>query len=234
MTINPIAQVGAIASSFCGMLSEVCQNTDKTFQNVIVRRYDQNGQLKTFDAEDSTGALVKITDCRYIEEIRTGNLYLDEEKLVVTIKCCFILFGNILLFPFKMVWHVARTAFEVSALGLETIRQLTQRNLSGAWREGISLLPGAIGRNLFALAKAPICSFGVECAALIGLFNPYVGRKWVAAFEKIERNGARYKEVCCPDPDAGLAYKGSAGEIMYVAACFQPRGTSHDVGVQLL
>jgi hypothetical protein len=243
--LSPIAQIQHFWSC-TRLLSSLCESTDSVFRRVHVMKRDETGNIKLYKVKNkTTGETKQVGVLSYIEEIRTGEMQLDEPGYIIVIKCAMIALGMPLYTVGKMGWHMFKTPFEISALAINTLiktgEQLALGRLyEGAveMRHGFSQVPEIFGEGLFEIIKAPIFALGAELAALGGIVRPYHGRGIEKIIEFAWQKGASYQEdFKNPPPRTGEncwdAFVKDVHDThpFYLGPCFQGRGNVNDAQI---
>ena len=227
------------------------------FQRVHLQKKDAEGNIKTYyqkDKEgryvlDETGNYKTFNTLSYIEDLKTGDLYLDESWDIVAVKCAAI---ALLVNPFytlgKLSFYICKTPIEMTVITLDIIAKVGQQFAMCKFyegcieiRNGCSQLFDIAGDGLFEIVKIPIFSLSVELAAIYGMVKPYHGREFEALIEKAWQRGASYKDDFRNIPartgencwqafinDMQLAHP------FYLAHCFQVRGNTHNPRIVVL
>jgi hypothetical protein len=252
---NPFFQIPEV---FCSVVDALFERTDAAFRKVHVTKLDEQGKLKYYDVVDpNTGKVVKdpVTgkpkknpEVTYIEDIRTGNLYLNEDARTVAFKCALLL----LAIPFytvgRMAWHLCKTPFAVGAVAFEALaksgEQFARLKCSEGFKEmgrGLFKALDTAGDELFEVVKAPFFGLGAEFVAFCGIFKPHHFRGWEALIEKKWQNGASYKDDFRNIParkneNCLQAFVKDVREKrpFYLAYCFQVRGNVNDKRIQVI
>jgi hypothetical protein len=207
---------------------------------------DTNGNIKFYHVKDKTTGENKNTAVlSYVEDIRTGEMQLDEPAYIIIVKCVFLSLGMPFYTLGKMAWHTFKTPLEISALAMNALRKASEQFAMGGLYEGaieicrdFSQIPEIFGKGLFEIIKAPIFGLGAELASIYGIFKPYHGRKIEATIERAWQQGVSYK-----DKGDFLNIAPRTGEncwnafvkdmqearSFYLAHCFQVRGNVSDL-----
>jgi hypothetical protein len=244
--LSPVSQVQHVFSSVCSLLSMLCEKTDSVFRRVYVMKKDDNGNIKLYNVKDKeTSTTRKVGVLSYVENIKTGEIQLDEPSHVIAIKCALL----VLAIPFytvgKMAWYASKTPFEITALAMDTLTKSGEQFVIGRcyegiveMRRGISQIPEMFGNGLFEIIKAPIFGLVAELASISGIFKPYYGRMIEAIIEQAWQQGASYKDDFRNVlPRAGEncwdAFVKDVHDAhpFYLAHCFQVRGNVHDARI---
>lgn len=219
------------------------------FRRTFINKLDEHGQPRLFDVVDRTSNQVTRTPLlTYVEDVATGDLYLDEEWHVLAVKCTAIALGNPIYALGTEVWYFTKTLLVVVTIAADAIKkigtQVSQGELStvGAtcW-EWLTETGSALGEGIWGIVSTPFFAIGVEFAALYGIFDQYRGRKWIAAIEHAWQRGASYKEdnqwpvhqenENCWDSFVQDIKK---ARTHYLANCFQVRGNIRDANIRVI
>ena len=231
------------------ILTRLCERTETAFRRVHVMKRDEQGHIKLYDKKDPlTGAVRKDALLNYIEDVRTGELYLDEPTYVVAVKCAVITLGMPLYAFGRMTWNLVKTPIEIGTIALDAIRQLSTQLRQCHLKESASTLKTAViqstaafGHGLYEIVKAPLFMLGCELAAIYGIFRPYHGRKYEAILEHFWQRGVSYKNdfVSIPARPGESCWEAFRKDIMnahtcYLARCFQVRGNVNESRVVVI
>ena len=214
------------------------------FRRTFINKLDEQGQPRVYNLVDlKTGeASGRGSLLSYIEDVATGNLYLDEDRAVVATKCIMIaLLGNPIYAVIKEGWHFAKMLLVISTIGIDTIRKLGEqfqedkpKGIDSICWKAVCETGSALKEGIWGIVSTPFYAVGVELAAVYGIFDQYQGRKWVAAIERSWQNGVSYKEdlkqcVQSPGENAWDAFvrNSKQARIPYLARCFQVRDNTH-------
>jgi hypothetical protein len=241
--LDPIAQIQQFYSSLSSLLSTLCERTDSAFRRIYVMKKDDRGNIKLYDVKDKkTGEIKKTGIISYIEDIKTGEMQLDEPSYVIAIKCALLVLGIPFYMVGKMAWYTLKTPFEITALAMNTLVKAgehfaIERYYEGIieMRRGFSQIPEMFGNGLFEVIKTPIFSLGAQLTCVYGTFRPYHGRKFEAMIEHAWQQGASYKEDFRNVPlrtgeNCWSAFVKDVHDAhpFYLAHCFQVRGNVND------
>ncbi len=247
--LSPISQIQQFCSSLNSFLSTLCEGVDSAFRRVHVMKKDANGNIRLYDVKDKeTGTTRKVGVLSYIEDIKTGEMQLDEPSYVIATKCALLVLGIPFYTVGKMAWHVFKTPFEITVLAVNTLVKAGDqfaicRYYEGMMemRRGFSQVPEMFGNGLFEIIKAPLFGLGAELASIYGVFRPYHGRKIEAIIEKAWQQGASYKDdfrnitprvgESCWDAFVKDVWDARP---FYLAHCFQVRGNVNDPRVVII
>jgi hypothetical protein len=217
----------SLIQDFCSSVGSLCERTNAAFRRVHVEKKDENGNLKLYNVTDpdtgkavkdpATGKVKKKSVITYIEDIRTGNLYLDEEAHVVAFKCFVLVFAIPFYTVGKMAWHL----FKIPCGLFQSLE--------------------IVGNNLLEVVKAPLFGIGAELAAIGGIIKPYKFRTWEAIVENKWQNGVSYKEDFrkIPPRKGENCWQAFMKDIrqkrpLYLAYCFQVRGNVNDPRIHVI
>lgn len=228
------------------------EEAQAAFRRTFINKLDEQGNPRFYNIIDlETGKPTGGRDSllSYIEDVATGNLYLDEDRSTVATKCIMIAFlGNPLYALTREVWALTKMLLVVSTIGLDTIRKLGEKfyegNLQGidsiCW-EAVCETGSALKEGIWGIVSTPFYAVGVELAALYGTFDQYRGRKWVAAIEHAWQNGVSYQEdhkehVRNPDENRWVSFVRDVKQarVPYLANCFQVRGNIHQSDIRVI
>lgn len=249
-TLTPTAQLGQLFSAMGTLLRSLAESTDSAFRRTTISKLDANGIVRTYDVTDpSTGQTTRSKQLFYIEDLKTGELYKDEQWLESANKCFLIALGNPLLSAAKILWKALKSPFEITAVACDRLSRVRDLWSDGHVGRGlISLfyatykIGGTLCSCLFDIVKIPLFSLGIELGALYGIVKPYHGRKIVAMVEHAMQKGIPYKGDCIRGKDAKLNpdlyeiydFHFHSERPLYLAYCFQVRGNIKDPRVILV
>lgn len=226
-----------------------CSGTKAAFRRTFLNKLDMDGQPRMFDAIDRrTHQITRTPLLSYVEDVATGDLYLDEEWHVVATKCVAIALGNPLYALGTELWHLTKTILVVGVVAIDAIKrlgeQIGQGNLEVVGTIGWHWLvetARTVGEGIWGIVSTPFYAIGVEFAALYGIFDQYQGRKWVAAIEHSWQNGASYREdLEWPVRQENRNFWDAFVEDLkksrthYLANCFQVRGNVQDPNIRVI
>ncbi|MBS0604326.1 MAG: hypothetical protein JSS60_04720 [Verrucomicrobia bacterium] len=247
--LSTYSQFEQLFSSIGTILTTLCDRTETAFQRAHVMKRDAQGNIKLYDSKDpATGEVRKVGVLTYIEDVKSGELFLDEPAYIVSVKCALIALGMPFYTLGKMSWHIFKTPFEIGAIALETLYKTGEQLALGklyegavSMRSGITQAAEAFGTGLYEIVKAPFFGLGCELAALYGVVKPFHGRKIEAMIEKAWQNGASYKEdfrnvPARPGETCWQAFRKDMQDAhpFYLAHCFQVRGNVHDPRITVI
>ena len=215
------------------------------WQRVTAYRFDKDGKPMTETVKDSkTG--VEITqkkEYKYIEDVRTKELYWDEPAYVIAMKCMGIILATPLYTVTYMAMNLAKLPLGIVAIAgttLEKVGSLLKEHkiidaASTFWKGIIIQLPKQAFTHIWNIVKSPLFALGIEFAAIYGIFDPFRGRAIEAKIEHAWQNNVLYKEDLreTQTPDTGSCWRNfvndvTASQAFYLAWCFQVRGDSND------
>lgn len=224
-------------------------SSEAAFRRTFLNKLDDTGQPRMFDVVDRrTNQVTRTPLLSYVEDVATGDLYLDEEWHVLATKCAAVALGNPLYALGTEVWHFTKMLIVVGVVAMDAIKkmgeQFCQGDAEGAgatcWN-WITETGSALSEGIWGMASTPFYALGVEFAALYGIFDQYRGRKWVAAIEHSWQKGASYKEdhewpvrnenQHCWDSFVQDLKK---ARTHYLANCFQVRGNVRDANIRVI
>jgi hypothetical protein len=237
-SLSPIAQIHQYFESLGSILTSVCESTDTAFRRVTVSKRDADGNIKFYNVKDKqTGEQRRVSQLTYIEDVKSGNLYLDEDAFVVATKCAMIFCAAPFYAFGEMSWHLCKTPIEVTTLAIDVISKVGQQLILGRFYEaaleigyGTIQVLESLGSGLFEIVKAPIFGFGMQLAAVYGVIKPYHGRKIEALIENAWQKGAHFKQdfrdiPARPGENCWQAFVKDVKDSrpLYLAYCFQVR-----------
>lgn len=237
--LDAFSQFRKLGNALASLFTSQCESTDSAFRRVYLMKRDEQGNIRLFDKKDPvTGVIRKDALLNYIEDARTGEIYLDEPQYIVAVKCALIALGMPLYTFGRMAWNAVKTPLEIGTIALDTLSRLGEQlrqchfsEAASAMKRGCVQILGSLGNGLFEIVKAPLFMFGCELAAIYGIFRPYHGRKFEGMIENAWQRGASYKEdfVRIPARPGESCWESFRKDIMsahafYFAQCFQVRG----------
>lgn len=249
--LNPCAQIQQFCNSLCSIVGTVCESAHSAFGHVQVIKYDEQGNIKFYNKKEKvldpdTGQTKFVTKKEsirtYIEDLKTGKLYMDEEWYVVSMKCAAIALGMPFFTIGVMSWQLAKTPIQVAIIAIKTITEVGKLFCSGQCHEalkecgrGAAQVAETVGTGLYEIVKAPLFGLGCELAAIYGVFKPFHGRKIESDIEYAWQHGASFKEdfrliPARPDEDCLTAFVKDiqSDHPFFLAHCFQARGNVND------
>lgn len=249
--ITQVPGFSEVSSFFqwAGSILPCTRGENALFRRTIINKLDEQGQPKVYDVRiPGTQDTHRTTQLSYIQDVSTGDLYLDEEWQVIATKCVAIAIGNPLYAIGTEVFHLTKTMLVVGVVAMDAIKKIGeniyraeyQKIGSSAW-EWVEETAAALHEGIWDLLSTPIFALGVELAALYGIFDQYQGRKWVAAVEHAWQKGASYRldhEKPPRNENDGwwtvLVNEIKSSRTHYLANCFQIRGNIHDRQVRVI
>jgi hypothetical protein len=242
-------QFQQLFSSVGSILTSLCEKTDSAFRRVHVMKRDENGNTRLFDVRDghtsTTSERRQTAVITYVEDIKTGEMTLDEPHYVISFKCFLIALGMPFYAFGKMAWYTFKTPFEITAIATQAIIEAGRQFGYGRFYQGfaelrkrISISSEKLGYGLVEIVKAPLFGLGGVLAALYGVVKPYHGRKIEAIIERAWQNGASYKEDLrqVPARPGENCWEAFVKDVIdahpfYLAHCFQVRGNIRDANI---
>jgi hypothetical protein len=238
--LSPGAQMQQFGKGMSLLLQSVCESTDAAFRRVHLMKKDAAGNIKFYDKKEkivdlATGERREVTrrvaELTYIEDVKSGDIYLDESRFDVAVKCALIA----LIMPFyvaaRIGWHGAETFFQMSVVVVDMIAD--PRGFEAGRR--CAQLSQELGEGLFKVAQASLFGSGCGLGAAYGIFKPYHGRRCVAILENAWLRGVSYKRdlrniPARPNEDCLTACVKDVrtAEAFYLAYCFQLRGNVNE------
>lgn len=254
--IGPCSQIQEFCSAIGSLLYSLVESTDSAFRRVTVEKKDEMGRTKSYNVAsteiDASGVAKtvtrQVTQLIYVEDVKTGEMYVHESQIVVACKCACIAIG----LPFYTIgticWHAVKTPIEIAMTAYETIvqvgRDLAQCKLGESIKTmGLGIVQSVqqLGHGVYEIGKSPVFALGCEAAAIYGIFKPYHGRKFEAKIEKAWQQGASYKEDlrCIPARPGENCWTAFVTDIkktpaFYLAHCFQVRGNVNEARVTVI
>lgn len=201
------------------------------FRRTFIHKLDDSGQPRLFDVVNrGTNQITHTPLLSYVEDVSTGDLYLDEKWYVLSTKCIAIALGIPLYALGTNAWCFAKTLLIVGVVAMDAIKKLGTQLYAGEFSDlgstcwnWFTETGSALGEGIWGMVSTPFYAIGVEFAALYGIFDQYRGRKWVAAIERSWQKGTSYKNDNKDCLDA-LVRDPKTARIHYLANCFQVRG----------
>lgn len=236
--LSPYAQIEQYCTALGSILPTLWERTDEAFKRVHVQLLDEDGNIRSFIHRDArTGEKRTVFTQIYIEDVKTGDLYVNDSDGLVAFKCFLIFFGMPFYTVGAMSWHAAKAPIMCVTIILDTIYQVGQQIVLGRadecsveMRHGFSQLPDVLGNGLFEIVKAPIFALGIELVALYGILKPYQARKYEALIENAWQKGASYKDDFrrIPAREGENCWEAFVKDVsascpFYLADCFQVR-----------
>ena len=254
--IGPCSQIQELCVAIGSLLYSLVESTDSAFRRVTVEKKDEAGQAKTYNViHTAVGAsgvaetvTEQVTQLTYIEDVKTGEMYVDESQFIVACKCACVALGLPFYTIGKICWHVVQTPIRIAMTAYETIVQigkdLAQCRFGAAIKtmgHGIVQSVQKLGHGVYEIGKSPVFALGCEAAAIYGIFKPYHGRKFEAKVEKAWQQGASYKEdlrliPARPGEDDWTAFVTDIKKTpaFYLAHCFQVRGNVNEARITVI
>lgn len=249
--LSPGAQIQQFCSSIASLIGSVAESTDSAFKRVNVTKRDANGSTRLYNASEtvidqhtgvSTVVMRQVSELTYIEDVKTGELYVDESACSIATKCSLIALVLPIFTLGKMGWHVAKTPLEIGSIAISAISNIGQLFAAGSLWEAakeaqceIFHIFEVLSNSLFEVVKAPLFALGCEFVAIYGIFKPYHGRKFEALIENAWQQGASQKLdfrniPARPGESCLTAFFKDVLEPrpFYLAHCFQVRGNTRD------
>ncbi len=222
---------------------------EPAFRRTFIHKLDDAGQPRLFDVVNrATNQITHTPLLSYIEDVSTGDLYLDEKWHLLATKCAAVALGNPLYALGTEICYLAKTLLVVSVFAIDAIKKLGPQLYQGelnavastCWNWFIKT-GSSLAEGIWGMISSPFYAIGVECAALYGIFDQYRGRKWIATIEHSWQKGASYKannqspvhnenENCW---DA-FVHDLKIARTHYLANCFQVRGNVRDVNIRVI
>ena len=247
--LDPISQFSQFFSSLSSLVFTAFENTETAFRRVQVMKQDAEGNMRIFDVKNSQGQVIsKSPFLTYIEDVKTGDLQLDEPLSAVASKCALVAIGSPFYTFGKMSWYAFHTPLEITVLFLDTIAKAGEQFVHGKFSEsgalltrGISQITETFGKGVWEVIKAPLFGVAMAIAGLYGIFKPYHGRRVEALIENAWQQGISYKNDLRTIPErpgencweAFVKYINSPHPF-YLAHCFQIRGNISDPHIHLI
>jgi hypothetical protein len=237
--LTPSAQFKEFFSALGTLFSSVCERTDDAFRRVNVLKRDANGAVKSYlNTDPLTGEKKTITVLSYLEDTRTGKLYMYEENYITSVKCFLLTLGIPFYTLGKMCWFACKAPIEMTALTIDAFTKTGNRFYSGKFNEGLTELRNGVTQvgesfadGLFELVKAPLFGLGAELAAVYGIFRAPFGKRAESLIEHAWQKGVTYKEVArgVQARQGEHCLQSFINDIreshpFYLAQCFQERG----------
>lgn len=255
--IDPFTQLQQFCTSIGSLLGSIVESTDSVFRRVEVQKRDSDGNIKFYDEKETiidpdTGetkvVTKKVSVLHYIEDVKTGELYVNDSRFWVAAKCAGIAVATPLYAFGKICWYLVKTPIDIGVIALDSISKIVAQVCLGRLYEASSeaqrsfiQMSQTLGTGLFEVVKAPLFALGVELTAIYGLFKPYHARKFEAIMEKAWQRGASYKEDLRRVParageDCWTAFVRDIRDAhpFYLAHCFQVRGNVNDPRIRVM
>ncbi len=224
-------------------------SAEPAFRRTFINKLDDQGQPKVYTVIDKATRQERRTPLlSYIENVETGDLYLDEGMDVVAQKCAAIAIGNPFYAVGTIAWHVIKTPLLMTTIALDTIGKLGRHlvdgeigSLGSVCLDGILESGKTLGQGIWGIVSTPFYAIGVEFSALYGIFDPYWGRTYVAAFEHDWQGKVSYREFFkkAPEVEGQHCWMKFVDDMKrartsYLANCFQVRGNTHDARIRVI
>ncbi len=255
--IDPFTQLQQFCTSIGSLLGSVVESTDSAFRRVEVQKKDSDGNIKFYDKAETivdpdTGekkvVTKKVSVLHYIEDVKTGELYVNDSRFAVAVKCAGIALGTPFYAFGKICWYLIKTPIDIGVIALDSIAKIFSHVCLGRLYEASSeaqrsfiQMAQTLGTGLFEVVKAPLFALGNELAAIYGLFKPYHARKFEAIIEKAWQQGASYKEdlrkvPARPGENDWTSFVKDVQDAhpFYLAHCFQVRGNVNGPGITVI
>ncbi len=248
--LTPVSQTQQLFSSLDSLLSSLTESTESAFRKVHVSKKDSAGNIKFYNVKetvvDASGQSIqqvrRVDTLTYIEDVKTGDLYLPEANYIVAVKCALVALGIPFYAAGKMAWYAVKTPLEIGILVFDKMFVLGKvlyeckfSEVVPEIRNAFTQISGTLGTGIFEIVKAPIFAIGCDLAAIYGIFRPYHGRKFEALIEHAWQQGASYKEDLrnVPPRDGENCWTAFVKDLrdshpFYLAHCFQVRGNVNE------
>jgi hypothetical protein len=207
------------------------------WRKVVVHRLDAAGS----PIKEENG--VRAREYRYIEDVKTGELYWDESASVIAMKCAGIVLGLPTYLLTYAAWNMIKLPLNITAIINSTLDELSQNWGSGQLKEGARVLcegfftqlPARMFPHIWNVVKSPLLAISLGSAAIYGMVDPFCGRKMIAHIEHAWQNNISYKYDLrkIKTADTGNIWFNfindcHVSKAFYLAWCFQPRGNIKD------
>ncbi len=253
-TLSPVS-TSSWSSCFSGLCADLKANLpcteskDAAFARVIISNPHKNGQVKVYDSVDpDTGKKTQSTTRSSIVDRTTGDLYLDEKAYVVWVKCIAIMLGMPLYTLATIGWHLTKIPVVITVIAFDILKTVPsyclENKMDKAWahfKERVWEIATLSAKEIFEVVKAPFYMIAAESGALVGVFNPYLGRKWVGKIEYSWQNQRSYKEDfrVIPERPGESFWEAFVKDVIhsrafYLAYCFQVRGNLSNKNIRLV
>src|SRR5690348_12970593 len=104
--LSPVAQIQKFLNTGADLLGSLTESTDAAFKRVTITKRDASGNVRFYNVTDpDTGQTRRVSVLTYIEDIKTGDLYLNEPMHIVASKCLAVTFSMFFYTLGKMGWH---------------------------------------------------------------------------------------------------------------------------------
>ena len=131
--LNPVSQLQQVFNSVSSLCSSLTESTESAFRRVHVTKKDPSGNIKFYDRKETivdpvtgqeTIVTKKVSSLSYIEDVKTGQMYLDEAPYIVATKCAMIALGLPFYTVGMMCWHTLRTVVSFSCTVFQTLSKM--------------------------------------------------------------------------------------------------------------
>jgi hypothetical protein len=221
------------------------EKAQEAFYRIRIQKLDEKGAVRFFNVKDlETGEVIGTkSEFSSLVDRSTGDLYYDEEAWVVWGKCVALTVGIPLYALGTVAWHLIRTPIVVKLTLFNALREWPSatEKMREKLFEDLTHIPCEIAAGIWGIVKTPFYAIAMEASALVGLVNPHLGRKWVAAVEHAWHDNISIKhsfvtipprpeEGCCEACFKDLTFN----KPFYLAGCFQVRGNLSDKRIRVL
>ena len=125
--LEPFEQLAQLGKAFSLLFTSAFEKTEEAFERVVVSKKDEQGRLIVYkDAKTKK----EFTRLSYIVEKKTGDLYKDEEPLVVRGKCFALSLVNPIYTLGAMAWHIGKIPFVIASLAQRTFQNKTAKEMA--------------------------------------------------------------------------------------------------------
>ena len=247
VNLYPISQ---LFTDLIAVLPDCFKASDQCFRRVIVNKLDEHGSVKGYNVQDEvTGVYEWKTELKYIEDIKTGEFYLDKPWHILSTLGLGIALVDLPVYTVGvMAWNVYITSSKVVEATGRMIRDMGKEIALGRFYQASLVydketthISTAFKNGLWGCATAPLFGLMLEGAGIITIFRPYQGRKIEAIIEKAWRQGMSYKADIRKikkrdgEDDCQACWKDAhTAQAFYLAYCFQPRGKVTDPRIRVL
>lgn len=244
---SPCTQIKQFCTAIGSLFTSALERSESAFRRVHVMKKDENGNIKTYDRKQPANSASpgsqnttskKVSVITYIEDVKTGEMYLDEPGYVVAVKCFCIALGMPFYALGKMIWYAVKTPIEITVIACDTIAKAGQKLIQGSLceaaihsKEGLIEAAQVLANGIFDIVKSPFFAIGCQLTAIYGIFKPFHARKFEAMIENAWQNGVSFREDGrkFPDPGEKFSWKDFKRDVhnanpSYLAQCFQVRG----------
>ncbi|HEY2811314.1 MAG TPA: hypothetical protein VGJ00_08010 [Rhabdochlamydiaceae bacterium] len=226
-TSYPLA---TLFSDICAALRSCCTRPEDAFRRVVINKLDENGQAKSYTVtKPNSQETMQVKDLLYIEEIRTGDLYKNEPRLVVGFKCFAIFMAMPLYVAGTIAWHSFQFLRSIGAVFWRIVEQILHMPVDAKqiFCSEIQVLPEICLERMWAIFSAPFFGLSAALFSLCGVVKPLEMRTVVAMIEKAWHDGISYKKDVCQLPNEGTCcgtITSNRDQALFLAHCFQARG----------